>query len=251
MPGSEDYAIGRRLMVGEVNAAIDGAFAGGATEVVVNDSHSRMSNLIPDDLDPRARLVSGHFKPMYMMQGLDSSFEAIFFVGYHGAIGEPEAILAHTYSPRAVWEAKVDGRPVGEIGINALVASYYGVPILLVTGDQATAREARDTIPKVTVVEVKRSFGRYSAESLSPETARLRIEEAGKACLIGARSSDVRSKPCVVDVTFLIPDMAELATWIPGVMRTGPRSVKFEAADGKAAYRTFYTLLILARAVVE
>src|SRR5947209_3450300 len=104
IPGREDYAIGRALMVGEVNAAIEGAFDAGAERVVVNDAHARMTNLLPEALDARARLVSGHYKPLYMLQGLDDSFDAAFFIGYHGSIGEPEAILSHTYNPSTIWE---------------------------------------------------------------------------------------------------------------------------------------------------
>ncbi|HEX6508094.1 MAG TPA: M55 family metallopeptidase, partial [Chloroflexota bacterium] len=182
-PGSEDYAVGRELMVGEVNAAIEGALSAGATRIVVNDSHSRMTNILPAALHPSARLISGHFKPMYMLQGLDDSFDAAFFVGYHGAMGEPEAILSHTYNPRAIWEAKVDGRIVGEIGINALVCEYFGVPVRLVTGDQITALEARDVLPGAHVAEVKRSFGRYSAESMSPRDARITIRREAAASL--------------------------------------------------------------------
>jgi D-amino peptidase len=251
IPTGDDYAVGRRLMVGEVNAAIAGAFDGGADRVIVNDSHARMTNLTPDELDPRARLVLGHYKPLYMLQGLDDSFDAAFFVGYHGAIGEPEAILSHTYNPRAVWEAKVDGRTVGEIGLNALVCEYFGVPIRLVTGDQATAVEARDIIPGVHVAEVKRSFSRYSAESLSPEEARAVIRREAAASLQAVAEGGPVQRRTAVELTFLVADMAGMAEWIRGVERTGPRTIQFEAPDGLTAYRTFYAILQLTRSIAE
>ncbi|HCG01963.1 MAG TPA: peptidase M55 [Chloroflexi bacterium] len=250
-PGSDDYAVGRSLMVGEVNAAIEGAFDAGADRVVVNDSHSRMTNLPPEQVDARARLISGHYKPMYMLQGIDDSFDAAFFIGYHGAIGEPEAILSHTYNPRAIWEAKIDGRAVGEIGINLLVCEYFGVPVLLVTGDQTTALEARELIPGIHVAEVKRSFGRYSAESLSPSEARKIIRRAAEESLQGLPKPPLLRRAVTMEVTFLVADMASMSEWVRGVERSGPRTVSFRAADGLEAYQTFYALLTLTRSLVE
>lgn len=250
-PGADDYEVGRRLMVGEVNAAIAGAFDGGATRVVVNDSHARMTNLVPDEIDSRARLILGHYKPLYMLQGLDASFHAAFFVGYHGAIGEPEAILSHTYNPRAIWEAKVDDVVVGEIGINALMCEYFGVPVRLVTGDQATVVEAREVIPGVHVAEVKRSFSRYSAESLSPEESRAVIRREAAASLAAVAEAETTRRRVEIELTFLVADMAGMAEWIRGVERTGPRTVRFSAPDGLEAYRTFYALLQLTRSIAE
>ena len=238
-------------MAGEVNAAIAGAYDGGATRVVVNDSHSRMTNLLPEEIDPRARLILGHYKPLYMLQGLDDSFDAAYFIGYHGAIGEPEAILSHTYNPRAIWEARVDGRVVGEIGINALVCEYFGVPVRLVTGDQTTAVEARDMIPSVHVAEVKRSFGRYSAESLSPEESRSVIRREAAACLAAVAGTDTLRRQVEMELTFLVADMAGMAEWVRGVERTGPRTIRFVSVDGLEAYRTFYAIVQLTRSIVE
>ncbi|HEX8916935.1 MAG TPA: M55 family metallopeptidase [Chloroflexota bacterium] len=250
-PGADDYAVGRSLMIGEVNAAIEGAAAAGAGRIVVNDAHSRMTNLLPEAVDPRARLVLGHAKPLYMLQGLDASFDAVFFVGYHGSLGEPEAILSHTYNPRAIWEAKVDGRVVGEIGINALVCEYFGVPIRLVTGDQATVREAREVVSSVHVAEVKRSFGRYSAESLSPADARRVIRNEAEASLSAIAQSEQMRRSVTLELTFYIADMASMAEWIRGVERTGPRTVVFTASDGLQAYQTFYAILTLTRSIAE
>lgn len=249
--GAEDYASGRALMIGEVNAAIEGATSGGADRIVVNDSHGRMTNLLPAEVDPRARLVLGHYKPMYMLQGLDESFDAAFFVGYHGAIGEPEAILSHTYNPRAVWEAKVDGRIVGEIGINALVCEYFGVPIRLVTGDQATANEAREVLPGVHIAEVKRSFSRFSAENLSPRDARSLIRREAEASLSALPQTEPVRRAVTIELTFTYPDLASMAEWIRGVERVQPRTVTFTADDGLEAYGTFYAIIMLTRSILE
>jgi D-amino peptidase len=121
MVGSSDYEMGRRLLLGELNAAIDGALAGGATEFVVNDSHSSMRNLPPDLLHGQARLITGKHKPMYMMEGLDASFDAILFLGYHGSIGASQSVLSHTYNPRAIWEVRIDGEIAGETALNACI----------------------------------------------------------------------------------------------------------------------------------
>ena len=149
-----EAAAGRRLLLGEVNAAIEGALAGGASAIVVNDSHSTMRNLPADALAGRASYISGSHKPLYMMQGLDSSFDAVLFVSYHGSVGAP-AGLSHTYNPRAVMEARLDGVVTGEAGINALVAAHYGVPVVLVTGDRCACEETAALIPGVHAAVVK------------------------------------------------------------------------------------------------
>src|SRR5260221_3263770 len=120
-----EAAAGRRLLLAEVNAAIEGALAGGATEIVVNDSHATMRNLPPDALAGEASYISGSHKPLYMMQGLDGSFDAVMFVSYHGSVGAP-AGLSHTYNPRAVIEARLGGAVTGEAGSNALGAAAHG-----------------------------------------------------------------------------------------------------------------------------
>jgi len=162
LAGGDDYALGRDLLLGEVNSAIDVAVAAGATEILVNDGHSVMRNLPPAALGARASYLSGRFKPLYMMEGLDASFDAAFFIAYHGSIGHERAILSHTYNPSAIWEAKLNGVVVGESALNALVALHHGVPVALITGDQATADEARAFMPGIEAVVVKRSVSRFA-----------------------------------------------------------------------------------------
>ena len=255
MVGSHDYDLGRRLLLGELNAAIDGAAAAGATEFVVNDSHSSMRNLAPDLLHGQATLLSGKHKPLYMMEGLDASFDAIFFLGYHGSIGASQAVLGHTYNPRAIWEVRLDGTVVGESALNALVAAHYGVPIALVTGDQVTAAEAKALIPEVETVEVKRSISRYAAESLHPEVARMRIHEGASRAVKRAQAIGVpRFGPATrLEVTFLTADMAEMAAWLRGVEPvTGhSRTVALGGDDPLQLFRTFVTMVYLTRAIVE
>ena len=137
-PGSQSYSLGCQLLQAEVNAAIDGAIAGGATEIVLNDSHSSMANLDPRLIAGNAQYISGRHKPMYMMQGLDETFDAIFFIGYHGSISGKPSTMSHTYNPEVFSGAKLNGIYVGESGINALVADHFGVPIAFVSGDAVT-----------------------------------------------------------------------------------------------------------------
>lgn len=253
--GGHDYALGRRLLLGEVNAAIDGAAEVGATEFVVNDSHSSMRNLEADLLHGRASLLSGKHKPLYMMEGLDASFDAIFFLGYHGSIGASQAILSHSYNPRALWEVRLNGTVVGETALNALVAAHYGVPIALVTGDQVTASEACALAPAPHCVIVKRSASRYAAESLHPEVAREHIFAGAQAALTTARPATAPqiARPIRLEVTFLTADMAEMAAWLHGVehVHDSARSVTYTSDQPLEVFRTFVTMVMLTRAIVE
>lgn len=253
--GSHDYEMGRRLLLGEVNAAIDGAGDAGADAFVVNDSHSSMRNLDPEQLHGAASLLSGKHKPLYMMEGLDSSFDAIFFIGYHGSIGAERAILSHSYNPRAIWEARVNGEVAGETALNALVAAHYGVPIALVTGDQATVEEAGKLTPPPHGAVVKRAVTRVAAESLHPAVARERIAAAAREALTTARPATAPDfpTPTLIELTFLTADMAEMSAWIQGVERVpgSPRTVRFSGTNLLALFQTFVTIVMLTRSLVE
>src|SRR5947199_7897184 len=141
--GNAEYEQGRKLLTNEVNAVITGALEAGATEFVVNDAHHSMRNLHPQDLSGQATLITGKHKPLYMMEGLDNSFDGVCFVSYHGSIGAERAVLSHTYNPRAIWGVRINGEVVGESAINALVAAHYGVPVIFISGDTATTEEAQ------------------------------------------------------------------------------------------------------------
>src|ERR1700722_2467482 len=212
-----EAAAGRRLLLAEVNAAIEGALAGGASEIVVNDSHSTMRNLPPDALAGQASYISGSHKPLYMMQGLDSSFGAVLFVSYHGSIGAA-AGLSHTYNPRAVIEARLDGVVTGEAGINALVAAHYGVPVVLVTGDRCACEETAALIPGVHTSGVKEPVSRVAAHSLHPARACALIRERAKAAMAAAAVAQPPPlDPGVLEVSVRTTDIAEAAAWVRGV----------------------------------
>jgi D-amino peptidase len=252
-PGAE-YETGRRLLLDEVNAAISGAIEGGATDVLVNDSHGAMANLAPIELSGTARYLSGRHKPLYMMQGLDDSFGAVLFVSYHGSMGS-NGVLSHTYNPRAVSAVRLNGATVGEAGINALVATAHGVPVALVTGDQVTIEETSAVLPDIAGVIVKEAVTRFSAMSLHPTAACLAIADAAKAAVERAIRGDIGPPaieiPACLEVDWLTADMAEMATWIGGVTRSAARSVEIRDDDPLAIYRRFIATIAITRSIVE
>lgn len=244
-------AAGRQLLLAEVNAAIEGAVAGGATEIVVNDSHSTMRNLPAAALAGQASYISGSHKPMYMMQGLDDSFDAAMFISYHGSVGAP-AGLSHTYNPRAVVEARLDGRVAGEAGINALVAAHYGVPVVLVTGDRCACEETAVFVPDVHQAVVKEHVSRLAAHSMHPDRACALIREQAHAATAAAATAQPPSiDPGVLELSVRHTDIAEAASWVRGVDRTGPRQLRIHGQDRLATYRSFCAAILLTRSVAE
>ena len=251
-PGAE-YEIGRQLLTDEVNAAIDGAVEAGAGHVLVNDAHRTMYNMRPGALHHGASYLSGRHKPLYMMEGLDGSFDAVLMVAYHGAIGAERAILSHTYNPAAIWEARLNGVAVGESGLNALVALHHRVPVVLISGDDATADDAQQFMPDIEPVVVKRSITRFAAESLHPDRAceLIRVGAARAVARAAGVAPPAIELPATLELTFLTADMAEMATWVRGVERSGTRSVTVTDDDPLRLYRTFVTLVSLTRSIVE
>jgi D-amino peptidase len=247
-PG-QPYEEGRALLLAEVNAAIDGALAGGATEIVCNDSHGAMNNLNPADLHGRATYIAGRHKPLYMMEGLDASFGAVFFVGYHGSISGPSSVLSHTYNPSVITRATLNGVECGESGINALAALGHGVPIALITGDQVALAEAAPFAPGAEPVRVKESITRFAAAQLHPEEARERIRAGAEAAVRRAGSIPAPgiTLPARLDVETQTADMAQVASWVRGVERTGTRCVRIEGDDPLALYRSFVAVTYITR----
>jgi D-amino peptidase len=250
--GGDDYALGRDLVVGEINAAIEGALAAGATEILVNDAHSVMRNLPPEQLAGRAAYLSGRFKPLYMMQGLDESFQAAVFLGYHAAIGTP-GVLSHTYNPRAIMGVRLNGVETGEAGLNALVAQHFGVPIAVITGDQYVEPEAAPFCPGVVGIRVKESISRYSAQNQHPHTARDMIRDGVRDALgnVGRFTPPSVAMPATIEIRFVSPDMAEQAAWVRGVSRLDSVTVALAGDDPLRLYQSFIMLVYLTRSLVE
>jgi D-amino peptidase len=246
-----DYYTG--LLTREINAAIEGAMKAGATEFLVNDAHSKMANLRPDALAGAARYLSGRFKPMYMMQGLDATFDAAFFISYHGSMGSRSSSLSHTYFPTAFAEVTLNGVVAGEAGINTLVAQAYAVPVVLVSGDQTTADEIAPFAPGAYTAVVKESVTRFAANSLHPDEAcRLIYDQAVLATSsIPSAKPPAITLPVTMGITFRTSDYADLATRIHGVVRTGDLSAEITQDDPLELYRVFITVVLLCRGLVE
>lgn len=250
---SQEYEYYRGLLQAEVNAAIDGALAAGATELVVNDSHSTMQNLRPDELHGRASYLSGRHKPLYMMEGLDDSFDAALFVSYHGSASATSSVLHHTYNPRAIAEVRLNGVIAGEAGVNALVALAHGVPVVLISGDRVTIDEAQPFCPDVEAVVVKESVSHNAALSLHPETARELIREGAQRAL--ERLGDFRlpsiTRPAELTVRFHNRALAELACALRGVEQQDDTVVAMRNDDPLQLFRTFIAAVMLSRGVSE
>lgn len=251
--GGELYPYYTDLLTQEVNAAIEGAMSAGATEFLVNDSHSKMVNLKPSELKGNARYLSGRLKPWYMMQGLDETFDAIFFVSYHGSMSAEGSTLSHTYFPTAFAEITLNGMLAGESGINALVAQAYGVPIVLITGDETTARELVPFAPSAKSAVVKKSITRFAADSLHPEEARALIREQAQSAIAELADAQLTALelPITMDISFRTSDYAELASRIKGIERTGTLSAQLVGDDPLDIFKTFISAVMICRYFVE
>ena len=246
-----DYDRARALMAGEANAATSAAFDAGAREVVVNDSHWQMRNLRAEDLDPRARLILGD-KPLSMTQGVgegpDGAFDAAAFIGYHAGAGHPTGVIAHTYSSATVMDVRLGGVSHNEAALNAIRLGHHGVPVILVSGDDALAGEVETLLPWAERVVVKHGLGYSLADSLSPAQAAEAIGE-GMRRAIGRLDEMARYEPPLPlegEIDFRLPIQADYAAVLPGTDRMGGRTVGFGAPDGDAFFRTFLALTRLA-----
>ncbi len=251
--GNAEYEQGRRLLTNEVNAVISGALEAGSAEFVVNDSHHYMRNLHPQDLLGEATLITGKHKPLYMMEGLDASFDGVCFVSYHGSIGAEHAVLSHTYNPGAIWEVRINGEVVGESAINALVAAHYDVPIIFISGDEVTVQEARNIAPNAEKVVVKQSLGRFAAAHIHPTIACELLRKGASRAVSNVNNMrpPVFQQPVSLEVTFLVADMAEMALWVRGVERVGPRTIVMSSENLLDLYRMFVTVVTLTRSLVD
>lgn len=248
--GDLGYPAAVALMVGEANAAIEGAFAGGADEVVVNDSHGSMFNLTPIDLDRRAVLIQGQ-KPWSMVEGAgpDRGFGVALFVGYHTRAGHPTGTIAHTYSSAPV-ATRLDGRLVGESGINASVLGAWGIPVGLVTGDEMLAEEIAEWLPWAERVVVKGVVSRKAAASVHPLEARDRVRSGAERAVRRAIAGELRlldvGPPVTIEADYRNAGEADHAAIVPGAERFGDTGVRFSAPDAPTAYRGFLAGLRLA-----
>ena len=248
-PASPEYAAARRWMVEDVNAVIAGLLEAGAGEIVVNDSHGSMRNIVADQLNPKASLVTGSPKPLSMMQGIDPTFDAAIFVGYHARAGTAPAILDHTISGSTIRSIRVNGQELPELGLNALIAGSYKVPVILLTGDTTTCEQAKAVLGEgLVTVAVKEATGRFAARLFPLDQTRARLREAAHDAL--AKRSSLQpfrmASPYTVDVEFHNSAQAEMPLMLPGVKRTSARSVSVTGTDYIETFRLVRAIIGLA-----
>lgn len=247
---NSEYQRFRRIMTAEVNAAVAGAFAGGADEVVVSDGHGGGKNVMIEDLDPRARLNTGAPSEFQMISGIDKNVDGLMFVGYHARYGTPMGVLAHTWSLGVVnlW---LNDKLVGEMGLNASVAGFFGVPLLMVSSDQAGCNEAAAFVPGVATVAVKQGTGTFAAECLPPDVSHELIREAAQKAVRGLKNGShpepvATSNPVTAKVELNNAQQADRAVCTPNSVRVDGRTVAVTVPDMREAYRAFRTIVGLA-----
>lgn len=241
-----EYARFRTLMTGEANAAIEGALAAGATKIWVNDSHWHMRNLLAEELHEAAELLSGDPKPRSMMEGIDTGFDVAFMIGYHARSRTRNAVLDHTYTDR-VSEARLNGRPLGELGLNAALAGTWEVPVALVSGDSALAAEAKELLGDgVTTVVVKEAVSRHAARSVAPAVARRMIKQAATRALGAIPRPFTIPAPYTLEVDFSRTSQADMAELTPGATRMSARTVAYQQKDYRELFRAWRAMYNLA-----
>ena len=243
------YKNAQKWMIGDVNAAIEGVLSAGATEIIVNDSHGKMTNLVLEDLNPQAKLVSGVNKPLFQMEGVQEC-DAAMFVGYHSRAGMGLTTLDHTYWGSLIDGLMVNGEEVGEPEFNAILAGAFDVPVVFLSGDEVTCRETRAFIGEwLEVAAVKQAVGRCSAICLHPDvTAKLIAEGAERGLRNLSKAAACRvDLPMTLDIRFRLTQMADQGAIYPSATRLDGRTVRVQAETVEEGYRAMLTLFALAR----
>ena len=232
-PAGFEYGRFREFMTAEVLAAIEGARLGGATEFLVADAHGNGQNLLIEQLPDDVRVVRSWPRPLGMMEGIDSTFDAAILLGYHAATTNPEGVRAHTISSATLAAVKLNGEPMSEAGISAAIAGHFGVPVVLITGDDAAVAEARRMIGDIEGAVVKQAISFHSATTLTPQAARALIRERAQAAVArrATMTPYVLSAPVTLDLTFKNYRPAEMLAYLPNVARIDAHTVRFVGRD--------------------
>jgi D-amino peptidase len=230
-PTGFEYQRFREFMTAEVLAAIDGARAAGATEIVVADAHGNMQNLLIERLPADVRLVRGPGRPLGMMHGIDSTFHAAVFIGYHSATTNLEGVRAHTFASARYTAVTMNGVPMAESTFNAALAAHFGVPVVAISGDQAAVQELLDIVPRAAGAVVKQSIGFHAAETLTPEAAQAVIRDAVRTGIERRREIQPYrlAGPYRLELGFKNYRAAEILAYLPIVERTTSHSIRFTA----------------------
>jgi D-amino peptidase len=247
--GKPEYERFRHLMTADVNAAVEGAAAAGATEIVVNDSHWGMNNILPEELDGRADLVRGFHKPLCMMHGVDDDIDTVLCVGYHAMVGHSDGVANETMIGREMIEIRMNGRPVGELDINATIAAHYGKAISLVTGDDAFVAEAKAALGDVESSITKFAVDRWTARCVGLDRSRASIRDAAERAVRRAAKGDFKplkvKTPITYEVEFTSTSEALMGALVPGAERTSHRIVTFKGDDALAAWRGLFCVILM------
>jgi D-amino peptidase len=236
--GAPEFGPVRHVLTQEINAAIEGALAAGVEGFLVNEGHGQHRNVLPELLNESARLLTGRNKLFHMMHGIDGGYQGMFMIGYHAGAGRRNGILGHTFH---AYECTVNGRYFSEIGLCVGLAGHFGVPAVLVTGDNEACRDAADLVPGIETVVVKEAISANAAIHLHPRLAQERIRAAARRAI--ERVGDIKPfsmpPPFVMDLALYSPLMGDMHEYIPGCERTGDRSVRFQADDFVSLYKFF------------
>lgn len=228
-PSGFEYTRFREFMTQEVIAAIEGARDAGATEILVSDSHGNGQNLLIEKLPQDITLVRAWPRPLMMMQGIDETFDAAIFIGYHASTDNPNGIRAHTMASARLASVKLNGTPMPEAGINAAIAGHFGVPVVMISGDDAIVDEARKLLGDIEGAVVKWSIGFHSGRTIMPEAAYELIRAKAAAAL--RRLDDFSpyrlQTPITADVRFKNYRPSEVLAYLPIVERTDSHSIRF------------------------
>jgi D-amino peptidase len=247
--GSPEYAAARKWMAEDVNAVLDGLFNAGASEVVVNDSHGSMRNILADAINPRASLVTGSPKPLSMMQGIDATFDACIFVGYHARAGTTASILDHTISSSTVRAIRINNQELPEMGINAAIAGYYKVPVILLSGDVESCAQAKSLFgQEIVTVPVKEAIGRQAARLFPAAEARLHLRDSAKEAFLkrGKVTPFRLNPPFTFEVEFLNSFQTEQPMLLPNIRRSSPRAITFTSNDYLEGFKLMRAIIALA-----
>lgn len=243
-PAQNEYGRFRKILTGEVNAAIAGAAEAGADEFVVADGHGDGTNILVEDLDARARLNSGGASPLSMMQGVDPETAGVLFIGYHARGGSQNAVLAHTWSSGRIANVWLNGVLVGEYGLNAVAAGHFGVPVLMISGDQTACAQAVELLGPLETSVVKQASGYFSAECLSPKVTLPMISKAAKRAVLRLKDGTapqpfIVQTPVNVTIEFRQPEAADRAVRLPGTKRLDGLRIEFTVPDMLTAHAGF------------
>ncbi|MEE1770921.1 MULTISPECIES: M55 family metallopeptidase [unclassified Streptomyces] len=252
LPGTPQWERCRAMFTSDVNAAALGFYDGGADEVLVNEAHWSMRNLLLERLDDRVQMLTGRHKSLSMVEGIQhGDVDAIAFVGYHTGAGA-EGVLAHTYLANSITGVWLDGTRASEGLLNAHVVAEYGVPVVLVTGDDLTCVDADGYAPRARKVAVKDYVSRYAAVCRTPARTAADIRAAAKAATaLAVRHTPVEGGPFTVELEFDAEHLAQAATVVPGVAPSGERRVSYTSATMYEGIRTFKAVTTIVSSAVE